>query len=399
MAIDCDPEQLERLFSWLSCAKPQEPNREPFSAFASSIIRSGDGLYDLDAPLSLGFKITSRCNLLCDHCWAYPASSVPEPDLDSLLRVMSEADELGVLRIILTGGEPLIRDDIVDLVRFLKERHFVVEIFTNGTAATLQNLVEVLPYLSPQTDMIQLSVDGPDTDVISAQRPGMKSRDFASLGDVIQLTRQHDITLRANMTVTQHNISVVDRTFLFVSGLGASLFRVSPYVPLGRAEKYNSHQDWYVNAYVDGVTRCLDLSKSSKTLFDFGLPMRAFSIAAQDAGEAYSASTPFRLFSGGVSLEILPDGEAYPSAASIYSSSLRLGNVFDEGLHSVWMKSVPRLAQKGRDLSRTKCGACRLLGVCHGGSEERAFDAYGTFHAPDPTCTYDAPDELQNTTH
>ncbi len=90
-------------------------------------------------PLSGSLDITSRCNLKCAHCYFGPRSEEPERTEMSTGKILGLIDEItnsGCLHFLITGGEPLLRDDFPSIYRYAKERGLLVTVFTNGTLVT-----------------------------------------------------------------------------------------------------------------------------------------------------------------------------------------------------------------------------------------------------------------------
>lgn len=89
-------------------------------------------------PLSIALEITRRCDLACVHCYAESPSVGVRPAHDELSRsdwfgVLDQAAELGALYVTITGGEPLVRPDVFDLLAHAREAGFAVRLFTNAT--------------------------------------------------------------------------------------------------------------------------------------------------------------------------------------------------------------------------------------------------------------------------
>jgi len=96
---------------------------------------------ELRVPLSGSIDLTSRCNLRCVHCYVPPAGQGGEElSTERLLHLLDETAEAGCLYLLLTGGEPLLRDDFVDVYRHAKTKGMIVTVFTNGTLVTDEHL-------------------------------------------------------------------------------------------------------------------------------------------------------------------------------------------------------------------------------------------------------------------
>lgn len=103
-------------------------------------------------PLSGSIELTRRCNLRCLHCYVGGSAAGGEPELDTrkMLSVIDEICEAGCLYLLLTGGEPLLREDFAEIYRHAKRSGLVVTVFTNATLVdepTLEMFQEYPPYL------------------------------------------------------------------------------------------------------------------------------------------------------------------------------------------------------------------------------------------------------------
>jgi radical SAM protein with 4Fe4S-binding SPASM domain len=95
----------------------------------------------LHIPFSGSVALTYRCNLSCAHCYAKKepgeqVSFVPELDTEQWRRAISQSKAAGCLHLLLTGGEPLLREDFSEIYSFAKQSGFLVTVFSNGTLVT-----------------------------------------------------------------------------------------------------------------------------------------------------------------------------------------------------------------------------------------------------------------------
>jgi MoaA/NifB/PqqE/SkfB family radical SAM enzyme len=108
-----------------------------------------------DRPLQCSLYVTDRCNLDCAYCTEYD-NTVPHPPLDDVKAWIRKVRELGTMRIALVGGEPLLRPDIAEIVRYCRELGFATSLTTNGFLLS-KELVSDLETAGLQ--VLQVSVD------------------------------------------------------------------------------------------------------------------------------------------------------------------------------------------------------------------------------------------------
>ncbi len=113
----------------------------PTIAYEGFYERIADRVSRERIPLDASIEMTFRCNLRCVHCYVNePAGLCPvrqkELSTAEFYRITDEAVDLGCLYLLLTGGEPLLRSDFVDIYLYMKRRGVVPTLFTNGTTIT-----------------------------------------------------------------------------------------------------------------------------------------------------------------------------------------------------------------------------------------------------------------------
>jgi radical SAM protein with 4Fe4S-binding SPASM domain len=113
-------------------------------------------------PISGSLALTHRCNLVCVHCYAKEELSQHDISSTELStsqweKIITEIKEAGCLYLLLTGGEPLLREDFTELYTFAKCNGFLVTLFTNGALVT-DRIVELLRKLPPR--LVEISLYG-----------------------------------------------------------------------------------------------------------------------------------------------------------------------------------------------------------------------------------------------
>lgn len=122
----------------------------PYGSFSRQL---HDRVGDQRIPLNAAIEVTMRCNLRCGHCYIpfsqRGASGEGELTSGEFQRIFSEMADAGCLWLLLTGGEPLIRPDFLEIYDDAKRKGFIITLFTNGTllnAAIVDHLAEYRPF-------------------------------------------------------------------------------------------------------------------------------------------------------------------------------------------------------------------------------------------------------------
>ena len=111
-------------------------------------------------PLAGSFEVTHRCNLRCVHCYLGPQAErqkhgVREMSTEMILRIIDKITDAGCLYLLITGGEPLLRDDFPQIYRFAKEKGLLITVFSNGTLIT-EEILTLFRELPPREVEITL---------------------------------------------------------------------------------------------------------------------------------------------------------------------------------------------------------------------------------------------------
>lgn len=115
-----------------ACTLPTVSYRE----FSERVHRRDPGSPHERVPISGSVELTYRCNLRCVHCYIPHRSRQGELDTDGWRRVLDEAAEAGCFYLLISGGEPFLRDDALEIYLHAKRLGMLVSIFTNGTLIT-----------------------------------------------------------------------------------------------------------------------------------------------------------------------------------------------------------------------------------------------------------------------
>ena len=189
-------------------------------------IRSDWKARGLQVPLLLITSVTGACNLRCEGCYAWELHQSPEPEMDAskLRTVLTEARDLGVSTILLAGGEPLLRYELLETTRQLPELLFLL--FTNGILID-DSMVEELKRQRHIVPIISLDGDAEQTDA----RRGPDT--YERLARLMVEMKRRRIFFGTSLTLTRENVdTVLDREHLkTLIAKGCRVFFFIEYIP------------------------------------------------------------------------------------------------------------------------------------------------------------------------
>ena len=127
-------------------------------------------------PLILTILVTNRCNFDCAYCWVDPTvRKMKDMDYEQLCKIIDEFYEMGTRVIWIEGGEPLLRNDLGDVLDHIRSKGIVTEVVTNGWVA--EQKMGVLA----KADMVCFSIDGDEESHDKVRAKGSHKRLIASM--------------------------------------------------------------------------------------------------------------------------------------------------------------------------------------------------------------------------
>ena len=183
-------------------------------------------------PFFLVLSPTMRSNLNCDGCYAYKYDKGGELNTGEIHRLLEEAKGMGIYFITISGGEPFIRQDLLDIFKAHPDMFF--QVFTNGTlidermAGTLSELGNVLP---------AISVDGWEKETDARRGPGVFQKILAAMARL----KEEGVLFGFSATATRQNNELVirDEFVNFLAEQGCFIGWYFNYIPIGKNRHWN----------------------------------------------------------------------------------------------------------------------------------------------------------------
>lgn len=328
------------------------------------------------SPLRMiAWELTRNCNLNCVHCRAR-ASAGPHDNELSLAECKGILDDIASFSsptIILTGGEPLLRPDVYDIVSYGVSKGLRIVIAVNGTlidAETAQKLK------SAGILRVSMSIDGADPDSHDAFR-GV-SGSFDSVMRAAGYLREAGLPFQVNTTVTRLNVADLAAIYKLVRDMGAVAWHVFLLVPVGRGEGLKGEE---LNAamYEDVLNWLYEAEEENRIEMKVTCAPHYYRVVTERGGVPKSAGC----LAGKSFLFISHTGIAQPCGYL----ELACGDVRRDGVRKVWEGSSELASIRDFGLYKGKCGRCRYLRIC-GGCRARAGELKGDFLEAEPYCSY-----------
>ncbi|SDL35098.1 radical SAM/SPASM peptide maturase WgkB [Streptococcus equinus] len=196
-------------------------------------------------PLLIDVCVTNRCNLHCSYCSAEAgpfASKKDEMSIEKLDSIFQELDLMGVPRVGVTGGEPFIRTDILDILKAFDKYRFAKILNTNGNLIT-DSIARELSKL--HLDRICVTIDGSCSKIHDSQR-GKGS--FKKAIEGIKNLQRYNLPVSTLFTLGKHNVDDLINTIKLNDMLGIEYMSVMVICPTGRANDGSILTDkkhWY----------------------------------------------------------------------------------------------------------------------------------------------------------
>ncbi len=337
-------------------------------------------------PHAISWNITKKCNLKCKHCYldavdlngnkfSLEDTELTTAECKDIIDQISSVNNRAIL--ILTGGEPLLRDDIFLLIKYAKKQGFTIFLGTNGC---LFNKEIVNNLKESGVDGVGISIDSLKTEVHDEFR-GIKGA-LEQANNAINLCKINNIPFQVQTTVTKYNISEIEELVNFAKEAGASAFQLFFLVCTGRGQGLS---DISALQYEDTLTKIYNIQKKFK-----GSILVNAKCAPHYKRVVYNldkTSPLLKAYDGGCPAatnycRITSEGDV---TACPYMDKV-VGNLKSERFSEIWEKSSSFIALRGEEL-KGKCGICEFKSICKG-CRARAYATNDDQLSADPWCLY-----------
>ena len=326
---------------------------------------------------SLYLYLTSTCNLRCSHCWISPRFSRGKQDgipFEPLKKTIQDAKTLGLQCVKLTGGEPLLYQNLNELLTFLSLEELSISIETNGTLVD-ENLVAA--FKAAAVTQISVSLDAAG-DKVHDEIRGVPGSFYRTL-EGLKCFSGSGLNFQIIMTLQRKNKDEIPGMIALCERLNAGSLKINHLLPCGRGKEAFHRGDNLVfeelNALYLKVKEQGRPSENLDVFFDIPVAFRSIEdITVKGICECDILSILGILATGDYS--ICGIGQTVPE--------LRMGNICRNSIRDIWKNST--ILQDLRKSLPSKlsgiCGDCIFKFQCLGCCRANAYAVSGNLYAP-----------------
>jgi radical SAM protein with 4Fe4S-binding SPASM domain len=343
-------------------------------------------------PLVVSWNLTRKCNLKCPHCYINATTQELKNELttEESKNLIDQICEVSRPLLILSGGEPLLRPDVYELVRYGASKGLKMGLGSNGS---LIDATAAKRLKDAGIETVSISLDSHIPEQHDEFR-GVKGSWDKAVG-AIKALQENGVLVQVNTTLTQQNYDQIDDIMSLAENIGVENFHLFFLVPTGRGVKIADispaqYENMIKTTFAKVAKHRLNVRPSCAPQFmriakDMGLDMSRW-IRGCLAGLYYC--------------RVYPNGDITPCPYL----PIKLGNIREQSFKEIWFHSDMFKTLRDFDALKGKCGICEHRAVC-GGCRARAYglssdfiDYCGDLHEPaelkgdylteDPWCIY-----------
>jgi len=347
------------------------------------------GMGCIGFPTHPVWEVTSGCNLRCCHCHVSAGKpSANELSTEEAKRLIADVASISEFRmLVFTGGEPMVRGDILELAECATAHGLTISIATNATLIT-PDIARRLKRAGVVD--IAVGLDAANASIHDQIRGVAGCFDLAMRG--IEASREAGLAIQINFTAMKSNIAEVSSIIDLAHRLDADIVLLYNLVPAGRSEWVDLELS--PTEYAGLLELVAKRQRSCRSIIEPTCSPQYWPhlMGRNGKGPGWLAEQLFHGCVAGIGLcYIKPDGEVWPCPFIPVSG----GNVRQIPLSQIWRQA--EVFQELRDRKHTskgKCRDCRYNHVC-GGCRGRAYSHFGDYMADDPFCLLDQKTSVQ----
>lgn len=330
--------------------------------------------YNFKFPLMSAFvEVTKKCNLKCSHCYNQSSNrqreEITRKDLSNFLK---QADEMGVFNIFLTGGEPFVRKDFIDILYEINDQNMEIGILTNGTLLNKDYLRE-LSKIKPK--FLAVSLESLDRHKYKEIR---KIDNSPVIKNILEMKHQ-GINVKINNVLfngLNDSYEGIKNLLLFLkeNDFSNSDLAIDEFINIGRGKEFTKY-------IINDKSKVIEnYRKASKKIFN-----------EEAQHKVYYKDQNRTSFCGiGENMIYLTSNADISLCTILTDKRFVAGNIIEKSLKEIWEKSDKfHYFREMKHIKDSECEDCSKLSECAGGCKAKSKLLKGRFNIPDKwTCNF-----------
>lgn len=340
--------------------KNYNPNDENLF-YDDSLINSNGDQPIYPGPVIAHLAITNKCNMKCKYCSVRDAHEKISDELSTneYKQIIDKLVQWGAFQIGLTGGEPTLRADVVELVKYISDKRVACNMTTNGWNITPQ-FVEILKQAG--LNQVQVSLDSYKKET----HERFRSRgSYERALNAIKSFKDAGLIVGVDCVVSNNNLDDVEEFMDFLESIGVDGLTIIKLKQGDLPLEIFKQQIPDYKKYSELVAKvCKRWEKPLEVTIDCAsVSNLCATLTEEEQNQLHSAGCP----AGHTLISIAPNGDMYPCAA-LTNDKYKVGNILKDDPKELWYKSetLKRLRNIKNEVSG-KCSKCAKLDVCRGG--------------------------------
>ena len=351
-----------------------------------------------ETPFIVIWETTQACDLACVHCraCAQPLRDLLELSTKQAKKLIDDIAELQAPVFVMTGGDPLKRPDIFDLVSYCRERGVRASLTPSATPLLTKDAIIKLKEAG--LARLAISLDGSVPELHDKFRQVEGS--YETTLNAVRWAREIGLPVQINTTITRHNLHDLDNMIALMERLDVVLWSVFFLVPTGRGSSIDlisaeEFEQVFEKLYETAQRVSFDIKSTEAQHYRRFLLQKRIEDRKPGSGRKVIpflgvatadgiGRAPKGINDGKGFVFVSHRGEVYPSGFLPISG----GNIRKQSLADIYRNSPMFTDLRDASKLEGKCGRCEFRDIC-GGSRARAYALTGNAFAEEPCCIYE----------
>ena len=308
---------------------------------------------ELSAPIRMDLAITFRCQNRCVHCYTGGPRETRELSTAEWRKVIDRLSEIGIFILTFTGGEPTLREDLPDLLKYAQEKGMVTGLITNGRRLKSSEYVKRL--VDTGLDFVQITIESHNPrihDLITSSKGSWKET-VKAIENVVPTP----IYLTTNTTLNRYNAQTFLKTVNFLHELGVEVFGCNSLIYSGKATAIAEEFALTIDELKTLLPKIRDKAKELGMKFVWYTPTRYCQLDPVSLELGIKSCTAAK-----INMCIGPEGEVYPCQSYFKA----LGNILEDKWENIWNHPTS-IYIRSRGYAPENCRSCPRFSICGGG--------------------------------